>query len=189
MLPTVRKFQRYAKHNLSFLAVVQVSTYAETGKIWAGMQKSWNLLHQMERMGSARKMTQLRREIVNRTFARTGAMLATAALGVTLAGVTLAQTKTSKKAPAGKDAAAVARGKEVFQQKCSTCHNDTSDAKKIGPGLKGIGKRGTFTVNNNKVTDESLKAWIENGDSLMPPFKDVIDDNQIKDVIAYVKTL
>jgi mono/diheme cytochrome c family protein len=55
--------------------------------------------------------------------------------------------------------------------------------------LKGIGKRGTFTVNNSKVTDETLKAWIENGDSLMLPFKDVIDDNQIKDVIAYVKTL
>jgi len=42
-------------------------------------------------------------------------------------------------------------------------------------------------VNNNKVTDETLKAWIENGDSL-PPFS-VIDDNHIKDVIAYVKTL
>jgi mono/diheme cytochrome c family protein len=44
-------------------------------------------------------------------------------------------------------------------------------------------------VNNNKVTDETLKNWIENGDSLMPPFKDVIEDAQIKDVIAYVKTL
>jgi mono/diheme cytochrome c family protein len=130
-----------------------------------------------------------RREIVSHTFARTGAILAAATLGITLAGVALAQTKTTKKAPAGKDAAAVARGKQVFQEKCSTCHYDTSDAKKIGPGLKGIGKRGTFTVNNNKVTDETLKAWIENGDSLMPPFKDVIDDNQIKDVIAYVKTL
>jgi mono/diheme cytochrome c family protein len=128
---------------------------------------------------------------VNRTFARTAAMLATFAVGVSLssAGVGLAQSKTAKKAPAGKDAAAAARGKEVFQQKCSTCHYDTSDAKKIGPGLKGIGKRGTFTVNNNKVTDEALKTWIENGDSLMPPFKDVIDDNQIKDVITYVKTL
>ena len=79
--------------------------------------------------------------------------------------------------------------KEIFQQKCSTCHYDTSDAKKIGPGLKGIAKRCTFTVSNDKVTNETLKAWIENGDSLMPPFKDVIDDNQIKDVIAYVKTL
>ena len=103
---------------------------------------------------------------MNRTFARMGALLATTALGITLAGAALAQTKTTKKAPAGKDAAAVARGKEIFQRKCSTCHYDTSDAKKIGPGLKGIGKRGTFTVNNNKVTDETLKTWIENGDSL-----------------------
>ena len=118
-------------------------------------------------------------------------MLGAAILAISLAvaGVAFAQTKSTKKAAPGKDAAAVGRGKEVFQQKCSTCHYDTSDAKKIGPGLKGIGKRGTFTVNNNKVTDESLKTWIENGDSLMPPFKDVIEDAQIKDVIAYVKTL
>jgi mono/diheme cytochrome c family protein len=132
---------------------------------------------------------------VNRTFAiigaKTGAMLGAAILAISLAvaGVAFAQTKSTKKAAPAKDAAAVGRGKEVFQQKCSTCHYDTSDAKKIGPGLKGIGKRGTFTVNNNKVTDESLKTWIENGDSLMPPFKDVIEDAQIKDVIAYVKTL
>ena len=120
------------------------------------------------------------------------AILGIAALGTSLAaaGEGLAQTKTTKKTPAGKaDAAAVGRGKDLFQQKCSTCHYDTNDAKKIGPGLKGLNKRGTFTVNNNKVTDENLKAWIENGDSLMPPFKDVIDDNQIKDVIAYVRTL
>jgi mono/diheme cytochrome c family protein len=134
---------------------------------------------------------QQRREIVNRNFVRTGAAFRTVALGVSLAiaGAGFAQTKTTKKAPAGKDPAAVKRGQEVFQQKCSTCHYDTSDAKKIGPGLKGLGKRGTFTVNNNKVTDETLKTWIENGDSLMPPFKDVLEDAQIKDVIAYVKTL
>jgi len=153
------------------------------------MQKSWNLLHQMETIGIASsRHSPYRRQIVDRTFA----ILGVTVLGFSLAvgGSGLAQTKSSKKAaPAGKDAAAAARGKEIFQQKCSTCHYDTSDAKKIGPGLKGIGKRGTFTVNNNKVTDQSLKTWIENGDSLMPPFKDVIDENQIKDVIAYVKTL
>ena len=133
---------------------------------------------------------------MNWSFARlgaiSGAMLGMAVLGISLsvAGVALAQTKSTKKAPAGgKDAAAIARGKDLFQQKCSTCHYDTSDQKKIGPGLKGLSKRGTFTVNNNKVTDENLKTWIENGDSLMPPFKDVIEDAQIKDVIAYVKTL
>ncbi|HXE36129.1 MAG TPA: c-type cytochrome [Verrucomicrobiae bacterium] len=92
-----------------------------------------------------------------------------------------------KKAAAAKGSAT--KGKEVFDQKCGLCHFADSDAKKIGPGLKGISKRGTFTVNNNKVTDDNLKTWIENGDSLMPPFKDVLEEQQIRDIIAYVKTL
>jgi cytochrome c len=83
----------------------------------------------------------------------------------------------------------VARGKDVFDKKCGLCHNPDSDVKKIGPGLKGIFKRGTFTINTNKVTGQSLKLWIETGDALMPPFKDVLDANQIKDVVAYVRTL
>jgi len=113
-----------------------------------------------------------------------------AALG--LCGFAFAQEPAAKKASpggAGKTSAAAARGKEIFEQKCAVCHYADSDAKKIGPGLKGISKRGTFTVNNNKVTDETLKTWIENGDTLMPPFKEVLEAPQIKDVIAYVKTL
>ena len=95
----------------------------------------------------------------------------------------------SAKKPAGGNAAAVGRGKTLFQQKCAVCHYDSSEQKKIGPGLKGISKRGTFTVNGNKITDDSLKTWIENGDQLMPPFKEVLEPGQVKDVIAYVKTL
>ena len=110
-----------------------------------------------------------------------------------LSGLGFAQEKTppKKAAPGGakNSAAAVARGKEVFDKKCAICHYPESDAKKIGPGLKGISKRGTFTVNQNKVTDESLKTWIENGDTLMPPFKEVLEAPQIQDVVAYVKTL
>jgi mono/diheme cytochrome c family protein len=109
-----------------------------------------------------------------------------------LSGLGFAQDKPAKKAAAGgakNSPAAVARGKEVFDKKCAVCHYPESDAKKIGPGLKGISKRGTFTVNQNKVTDESLKTWIENGDTLMPPFKEVLEAPQIQDVVAYVKTL
>ncbi len=32
-------------------------------------------------------------------------------------------------------------------------------------------------------------TWIENGDSQMPGMKDVLEPQQIKDVVAYVKTL
>jgi len=125
--------------------------------------------------------------IVNRNFV----VLGIAVLAVS--GAVFAQDPDAKppakKSTGGGSAAAAARGKDVFDKKCGVCHYADSDAKKIGPGLKGIGKRGTFSVNNNKVTDESLRTWIENGDNLMPPFKDVLDAGQIKDVVVYVKTL
>jgi cytochrome c len=122
---------------------------------------------------------------VNRILSGIGAAVISGALAC--AGTLLAQDSTKKST--GSNAAAVARGKTLFQQKCSLCHYDTSDQKKIGPGLKGLNKRGTFSVNGNKITDESLRTWIENGDQLMPPFKDVLEPAQIKDVIAYVRTL
>ena len=93
-----------------------------------------------------------------------------------------------KKAASG-GAGSAAKGKEVFEKKCAMCHFSDSDQKKIGPGLKGISKRGTFTVNGSKVTTQSLITWIENGDSLMPPMKETLEPAQIKDVVAYVKTL
>jgi cytochrome c2 len=111
-----------------------------------------------------------------------------------VAGAVLAQDEPAKtspeKAPGHKSSSgAAARGKDVFDKKCAMCHFADKDSKKIGPGLKGLSKRGTFTVNGNKVTTESLTTWIENGDSLMPGMKESLEPAQIKDVVAYVKTL
>ena len=125
-------------------------------------------------------------ETVNRFLRIATLVTLCSTLAVTVS--VLAQT-SGKKSAGGSNSAALGRGKSLFQQKCSVCHYDTSDQKKIGPGLKGLSKRGTFTVNGNKITDESLKTWIENGDQLMPPFKEVLEEGQVKDVIAYVKTL
>jgi len=110
-----------------------------------------------------------------------------------VAGALLAQDQpektTPKKAATHGAAGSAVRGKDVFDKKCAMCHFADSDAKKIGPGLKGLSKRGTFTVNGNKVTTEALTTWIENGDSLMPGMKETLEPAQIKDVVAYVKTL
>jgi cytochrome c len=112
---------------------------------------------------------------------------------VVMAGALLAQDPPAKTAPkkaaSHGTAGSAARGKDVFETKCAICHFADSDAKKIGPGLKGLSKRGTFTVNGNKVTTDSLTTWIENGDSQMPGMKEVLEPQQIKDVVAYVKTL
>ena len=95
--------------------------------------------------------------------------------------------------PATKSSAAMpatppARGKEVYRMSCGICHFETSAQKKIGPGLKGIYKRGKF-ADGKGVDDKAMRAWIESGGKDMPPFRDVLTSAQIADLIAYLKTL
>ena len=92
-------------------------------------------------------------------------------------------------APAAQLSEAATRGQTVFKEKCGLCHNAETAEKKIGPGLKGFYARGTFSSDGSKVTDESVTQFIENGQGIMPPFKDSLGPDKIKDVIEYVKTL
>jgi cytochrome c len=104
------------------------------------------------------------------------------------------QTKPGKKSPTsgGKspavDPAQLKAGKTVFGTYCGICHLSDSAEKKIGPGLKGLGKRGKF-ADGNKIDDASLRAWIEKGGKTMPPFKDTLSAEQMRDVLVYLKTL
>jgi cytochrome c2 len=84
--------------------------------------------------------------------------------------------------------AAMARGNTVYRDRCEICHFSESDAKKLGPGLKEIYKRGKF-ANGSKVDDASMEKWIVNGGKDMPPFGKVLNAAQIHDLIAYLKTI
>jgi cytochrome c len=85
--------------------------------------------------------------------------------------------------------AAVASGKAIFTEKCAACHNADSSDQKVGPGLKGLYARGTFSSDNTKFTDESLTKFIQDGKGMMPPFKGSLDAAKLQDLIAYLKTL
>jgi len=80
-----------------------------------------------------------------------------------------------------------AKGKEVFEQ-CAMCHNADSDEKKMGPGLKGLFKKGKLT-NGKTANEANIRAQIDDGGPGMPGYKDVLDDQQKDDLIAYLKTL
>jgi cytochrome c len=80
-----------------------------------------------------------------------------------------------------------AKGKEVFGQ-CAVCHNADSTEKKMGPGLKGLFKRDKL-VNGKKVTDATVLEKINEGGNGMPPYKDLLNDQEKDDLIAYLKTL
>src|SRR5260370_7027867 len=76
-----------------------------------------------------------------------------------VAGALVAQdppAKTSTKAASHGSSGSAAEGKEGFDKKCALCHFADSDQKKIGPGLKGISKRGPFSVYVNKVPPAPL---------------------------------
>jgi mono/diheme cytochrome c family protein len=81
-----------------------------------------------------------------------------------------------------------ARGKALFKGNCVICHFETSDKKKVGPGLKGFATRRTFS-DGVKITDARIHELIANGGKDMPPFLEIVNDGQIRDLIAYLKTL
>ena len=80
------------------------------------------------------------------------------------------------------------KGGTLFAQQCLTCHNANSNEKKLGPGLKGLFKM-TKLPNGKKNTEQNIRAQIDSGGNGMPPFKDMLSDQERDDLIAYLKTL
>jgi cytochrome c len=95
---------------------------------------------------------------------------------------------------------ALERGQELFQRKCSVCHTLTTRPA-IGPGLAGLFDPGGPALpkgvdyggklpNGRLITEGAVAAWIDAGGrgqiGLMPPQN--LTDQQIADVIAYLKT-
>jgi cytochrome c len=81
-----------------------------------------------------------------------------------------------------------AKGKDLFETNCATCHNADSMDKKVGPGLKGLYKHDKL-ANGKKVTDATVRDKIDNGGNGMPAYKDLLSDQEKDDVVAYLKTL
>ena len=90
-------------------------------------------------------------------------------------------------APATLTAADADKGKELFEQ-CGMCHHPDKDEKKMGPSLKGLYAKDKMT-NGKKPTDENVLAVINEGGNGMPPYQDLLSDEERTDVLAYLKTL
>lgn len=108
--------------------------------------------------------------------------------GLLVASVAARGQSSDAEKKSSKVAEGVARGKTQFKGNCVICHFETSDKKKVGPGLKGFGTRTTF-ADGTKITDARIHDLIANGGKDMPPFLETVSDAQIRDLIAYLKTL
>ena len=89
-------------------------------------------------------------------------------------------------------------GKVLFTRRCNQCHSDDGTAK-TGPTLKGIfGQTHQMRDGSSVVVDENYireslmdpQAKIRDGfPPAMPTFKGMLDDDKIRFLIEYIKTL
>jgi mono/diheme cytochrome c family protein len=80
------------------------------------------------------------------------------------------------------------RGYTVFQQQCARCHNANSEQPLHGPGLQGIFKK-PYLPSGAPANDDRVRAAILEGRNMMPPFGNVLNDQQMNDLLAYLHTL
>ena len=78
-------------------------------------------------------------------------------------------------------------GAATFNASCAGCHGQD------GAGDTAIGKStGVPDLRSSQVQsqpDSKLADVIENGTSRMPPFKSTLNDDQVKTLIAHLRTL
>ena len=79
-----------------------------------------------------------------------------------------------------------ARGAQVFQQNCAKCHYPTNTRSLHGPGLQAITKVKAMP-SGAPPTDERLTVVILRGRNMMPATP--LDDQQLSDLLAYLRTL
>jgi cytochrome c len=106
---------------------------------------------------------------------------------VICAGLLAAQIRKPEMKPVDSKEA-IARGQIVYKAHCEICHYAASTQKKVGPGLKGLPGRAKF-ADGTKNDAQTLTHLIEIGGKDMPPFRAELSDAQIRDLLAYLRTL
>ncbi len=88
----------------------------------------------------------------------------------------LAFTLTAKAADSGAD---------TYKAKCASCHGPNGD----GAMAKKLGSKDLNSDDVQKQSDADLIKTVTDGKGKMPSYKGKLTDDQIKDVVKFVKTL
>ncbi|MGM0454500.1 MAG: DUF2231 domain-containing protein [Thermodesulfobacteriota bacterium] len=99
-----------------------------------------------------------------------------------------AQADASRPAKESADTAAVAKGAELFQQKCASCHFTDSAEPKFGPGLEGLFDGEKLPVSGRAVSAKNVRRQLREPVNQMPVF-DQLEEKQVQALIDYLKTL
>ena len=82
------------------------------------------------------------------------------------------------------------QGAILFNEKgCNDCHFVDRTDTKVGPGLKGIFKRDRLPVSGRAVNEANMRKQLISPFRAMPSYANRLSDQQIKALIAFLKTL
>lgn len=82
-----------------------------------------------------------------------------------------------------------AAGRHVYDQYCDRCHSPYSSRKRQGPSLRGLFKKADLPVSGMPANDDRVKDVVRMGRDKMEGFSNVLNDEQINDLLAYLHTL
>jgi|SRR5271154_4538040 mono/diheme cytochrome c family protein len=82
-----------------------------------------------------------------------------------------------------------ATGRKLYDNYCDRCHEPYSSHGKKGPSLKGVFKQPYLSVSGLPANDERVAEIVKHGRAKMQGFSQVMTDEQIKDLLAYLHTL
>jgi mono/diheme cytochrome c family protein len=80
-------------------------------------------------------------------------------------------------------------GRKHFDNYCARCHEPYSSRGKNGPSLKGIFKQQYLPLSGLPANDDRVGDIVKHGRSKMEGFGNVMTDQQVKDLLAYLHTL
>ena len=82
-----------------------------------------------------------------------------------------------------------AEGRKLYDNYCTRCHEPYSSRGKKGPSLKGVFKQQYLSLSGLPANDERIGEIVKYGRAKMEGFGQVMTDQQIKDLLAYLHTL
>jgi len=82
-----------------------------------------------------------------------------------------------------------AEGRRLYDAYCARCHEAYSSRGKQGPSMKGVFKHQYLAISGLPANDERVGDIIKHGRSKMEGFSQVMTDQQVQDMLAYMHTL
>ncbi|HKS72292.1 MAG TPA: cytochrome c [Terriglobales bacterium] len=82
-----------------------------------------------------------------------------------------------------------AAGRKLYDNYCDRCHEPYSSRDKKGPGLKGVFQKQFLSVSGLPANNDRVSDIILYGRSKMPAFGQVMNQQQVQDLLAYLHTL